>query len=99
MGKYVMLLSAMVFSLLLCGSLISAEKDDSANLRDKANTLYAQGNYKDAYEIYYRLVLGEEKNPRFVADELQKAVDCLGRLNKVRETDGLIENAIEKNSG
>lgn len=92
-----------VVSVLLCVPLIllTLAASDSGEIlpikkrRDKAMGLYRDGNYKEAYEIYSRIVLGDEHDPRRLQDDFNMAVSCLQRLNRRHETDAFREKAVE----
>ncbi|MEI6423013.1 MAG: MG2 domain-containing protein, partial [Lentisphaerota bacterium] len=94
--KSSMISLAVFLSLLIPGVLSVA--DESATQRDNATKLFNQGNYKEAYELFSKLALGDEKVPIQVGEDLSRAVDCLVRLNRQNEIDEFRENAIAKNS-
>ncbi len=64
--------------------------------RSDARKAYDNRNYKDAYEIYSRLALDPAtKEPGLIGDNLNMAVTCLQRLNRVAEIDPFREAVIE----
>ena len=87
---------AVILSFLISGILSAG--DESSSLRDNATKLFNQGNYKDAYELFSKLALGEEKTPIQVGEDLSKSIDCLARLNRQNEIDEFRENVVAKNS-
>jgi uncharacterized protein YfaS (alpha-2-macroglobulin family) len=94
--KKSMISFTLILSFILSGALSAA--DESATLRENATKLFNQGNYKEAYELFSKLALGEEKVPIQVGEELSRAIDCLGRLNRQNEVDEFRGNVIAKNS-
>ncbi|OGV56499.1 MAG: hypothetical protein A2X45_03215 [Lentisphaerae bacterium GWF2_50_93] len=86
----------MFLSVLLSGVLQAAE-DAGKPARDKALTLYNQGNYKDSYDLYSKLALGDEKVPSLAGEDLSMALNCLRNLNRQNEFDSFIENVIANN--
>ena len=94
--KKSMISFAVILSFLISGVMSAA--DESAGLRENAQKLFNQGNYKEAYDLFSKLALGEEKVPSMVGDDLSRAVDCLLRLNRQNEIDEFRENVIAKNS-
>ncbi|MFA6294790.1 MAG: hypothetical protein WC637_23560, partial [Victivallales bacterium] len=79
-------------------SLFLSAADESAAMRDNATKLFNQGNFKDAYDLYSKLALGEEKVPGQVGEELYRAINCLINLNRQNEIDEFREKAISENS-
>jgi hypothetical protein len=65
------------------------------DLRKQMNETFRQGNFKDAYEGFCKLVLDPQNDPRLVGDDLNMAVQCLQRLNRVDEIDALLEDAVK----
>ena len=59
------------------------------------NEAFQQGNFKDAYEGFRKLVLDPQDDPRQVGGDLSMAVQCLQRLNRVAEIDALLEDAVK----
>ncbi len=62
--------------------------------RERFDKLFAQGNYKDAYEGYRRLALDAKTEPEHVGTDLKKAVQCLQYLGRADEGDAFIEAAL-----
>ncbi len=83
---------AAILSLLISGVLSAA--DESAAMRDNATKLFNQGNYKDSYDLYSKLALGEEKVAAQVGEDLSRAIDCLLRLNRQNEIDEFRDKVI-----
>src|SRR5262249_19227922 len=69
---------------------LGANMADSASQppeRDKVDRLFADGNFKDAYEGYRRLALDPKTEPARVGNDLRQAVQCLLRLGRTDEID------------
>ncbi|MFA6568893.1 MAG: MG2 domain-containing protein, partial [Victivallales bacterium] len=94
--KKSMISFAVILSFLISGVLSAA--DESATLRNNAQKLFNQGNYKDAYELFSKLALGGEKAPGRVPEDFSRAIDCLSRLNRQNEIDEFREKVIAKSS-
>jgi uncharacterized protein YfaS (alpha-2-macroglobulin family) len=83
----------MCCAVLAVGAARGRRGDGPAN-RDRFDKLFAQGNYKDAYEGYRRLALDSQTEPKFVGEDLEKATACLAHLGRRDEVDALREAAI-----
>ena len=57
--------------------------------------LHEQGNYRDAYDIYKKLVVDPNHTGQACADDLERAIDCLWRLGRTDESDDLIEQTVK----
>mgnify|MGYP003755221747 CR=1 FL=1 len=58
-------------------------------------TNFQQGNFKDAYDGFRKLSLDPDNTPRMVGGDLDMAVQCLMRLNRVDEIDSLCEEVVK----
>ncbi len=85
-----LLLSATQLSVPAC-----AQLPDSAKLEK----LYREGNYKDAYQGYQRLLLSPGKDDGDLPSYLTKAKDCLERLGRISELDDLLESSVAAHPG
>jgi tetratricopeptide (TPR) repeat protein len=72
---------------------LAAEKPQ-AELRQDAIKAQKAGNFKDAYNIYAKLLVDPNDDPTAVSKDLVNAVQCLNRLGRIDETDDLMEKAI-----
>lgn len=63
--------------------------------RARATKLMADGNFRDAFELFEQLLLAPETSPEQVGSDLHNAWQCLARLNRVNEIDALIEKAVD----
>ncbi|MDP6636120.1 MAG: MG2 domain-containing protein [Phycisphaerae bacterium] len=63
--------------------------------RKKAQKLYKDGNFKEAYEAFAKLALNIKTDHKAVGGDLNMAVSALQRLNRRNETDALREKIIK----
>ncbi len=73
----------------------SVAAPSGGNERAQMQELMRQGNYKDAYDGFHKLILDPQADPGQVGGDLSLAVDCLRSLNRVKETDALLEDAVK----
>lgn len=90
--------SAVVFSLPL--SLFLADprgtpQQTQDQSRTSAQRLVQNGNWKDGYEAYAKLVLDPSCNRLQAANDLQQAIQCLRNLSRNDEVDEFREKAVE----
>jgi len=69
-----------------------------AQIRKGAHKIMQDGNYKDAYDEFRRLALDPQSDPIQVSDDMNRAIDCLNRLNRASEIDALREAVIKVHS-
>jgi hypothetical protein len=67
--------------------------------RNDLNTLFTQGNYKDAYEGYKKLALAANADRVLVGSDLKRAVECLVHLGRVDEADAMREASVAAHPG
>ncbi|OGV52285.1 MAG: hypothetical protein A2X49_17130 [Lentisphaerae bacterium GWF2_52_8] len=98
-------LAAMLLSGAFCLGILNAQttsapaaQEDPAKLFEKANKLQNDGNYKDALEIYRKLLLELDTNPDRTPQELNNAISCMRNLSLSKDEDSLIEEAVKKHS-
>ena len=63
--------------------------------RKKAQKLYRDGNFKEAYEAFSKLALNAKTEPKTVGGDLNMAVSSLQRLNRRSEIDAFREKVIK----
>ncbi len=68
---------------------------DNAKIRSQMEQNLRNGNFKDAYEGFSKLALDANDDPRQVGGDLNRAVNCLQRLNRLDEVDDFREKVIE----
>jgi alpha-2-macroglobulin len=83
----------MVATILVAGVALGRRADKPGE-RERADKLFTQGNYKDAYEVYRTLTLDAKTEPERVGTDLNRAVECLRQLGRVDEADAIREAAI-----
>ncbi|MBU4273582.1 MAG: alpha-2-macroglobulin [Planctomycetes bacterium] len=76
-------------------SVSAAPAPDQQEQRHQMHNNFRQGNFKDAYDGFRKLVLDPKDAPRQVGGDLDMAVQCLQRLNRVDEIDALLEDAVK----
>lgn len=78
---------------MLAMTLMSVAQDNRspAEIRAEAVKLQQQGNFKDAYDLYRKLCLSDQTEPKLVPNDLLNAVTCVRRLGRETEFDELIE--------
>ena len=76
----------------LCGLHAASSPDE---LRAAAKRSYDSGNWKDALEIYERLLKNPDLGGGTLEDELNKAVECQNRLGQPMGFDALVEAAVK----
>jgi len=62
--------------------------------RQTFQKMFQDGNYKEAYEGFRGLALDPKDDVRQAGEDLRMAVQCLQQLNRVDETDAMIEAAV-----
>ena len=80
-------------------ALVSLLGSGETELRAQAVQAQRQSNWKDAFEIYRKLVEDAATMPTLVGEDLKRAVDCLGLLNRQAECDAVIEAAVKLHAG
>ena len=69
------------------------------HVRKEAQKAYTNGNYKDAFELYRKLSLETENDPKRVGNDFTQAWQCLRQLNRLHELDTFREEVIQARSG
>jgi hypothetical protein len=69
-----------------------------AALREKAEKIMRDGNYKEAFDLYQKLVLNPADNPVLVGNDLHGAIACLNQINRTAENDSFREKAVNVHS-
>jgi len=79
---------------LLAGFTPAANEPGLKEQRAKANKLFGDGNYKEAYEIYSQLALNANNVSADGGGDLTIAIAALNHLNRANEIDALREKAV-----
>jgi len=87
-------LTALVILLALITVYPAADRSDEAALRAKAANLMKEGLFKEALDLYSRLVLDRDTAREKVPADLLIAVQCLQHLNRHKEIDAFLEKAV-----
>jgi len=85
--------SVIVLSLAM---VLGASETSKQGLRQAAKKSFEEGNHRDAYAAYRQLALASDTEPDKVGPDLQAAVNCLMRLNRVDEIDAFREDVIKR---
>ncbi len=85
---------AVVVCSVLAVGVVRGRRDEGPADRERFDTLFAQGNYKDAYVGYRALALDPRTEPDRVGTDLQKAIQCLEKLGRVNEVDTFREAVV-----
>jgi tetratricopeptide (TPR) repeat protein len=91
--RFLLAAAAVMFA---CPIFAAPPRPEATNqMRVAATETMKQGNFKDALEQFQKLLLDPQDEPRLVGNDLNNAVMCLLRLNRMNETDALLENAVK----
>lgn len=78
--------------------LVGAEPD-AADRREKANQLFNEGNYQEAYDVARNLTLDAKNSGQALADDFARALQCLEQLQHQNEVDAFREEAVKLHAG
>lgn len=81
------------FTLLAVGVAMGYRAEEPNN-RERFDKLFAQGNFKDAYEGYRGLALDPKAAADRVGADLVRAVECLVKLGRIDEIDAFREAVV-----
>ncbi len=87
-----------LFFLLFSTLVISARTVSADEVLDNAEKEYAQGDYREAFDLYKTALLRGSYDGRRAAGDIGKTVDALQKLGKENEFDSFIENVVEVHS-
>ncbi|MEJ5341776.1 MAG: MG2 domain-containing protein [Thermogutta sp.] len=90
--------SSLWYRTLLLGILNGEEVMRRHNEGGQARKLFKEGQFKEALELFQQSLADPQADPREVPEDLSLAWQCLARLNRVREIDGLLEKAVTVHS-
>src|SRR3990172_259551 len=74
--------------------LVGAEPE-TADRREKANQLFIDGNYKEAYDAARDLTLDPRNSGQALAHDFYRALRCLEQLQRQNEVDAFREEAVK----
>ncbi|WP_425614362.1 alpha-2-macroglobulin [Anatilimnocola sp. NA78] len=87
------LVGVALLGLLATGALSQAP--DLGQVRAKSQKLMNDGNFAEAYKGFQQLAVDPKNDPKQVAGDLERAVQCLNNLGRTKEFDELVENSIK----
>ena len=90
--KIICIVSITLFGVVPC----YAEEMNHQTLRKQARQAYSDGNWKDAYDLYRKLCLEVDNDPRSVGADLIQAWQSLQQLNRLSELDAFREQVIRR---
>ena len=93
MSKILKLASFLLLLILTSASFSSAQADFDAD-RAKASKLYNNGNYKEAYQLYEKLILNSDNNSEKAVSDYHEAVRCISNLGNIENLDSFIEKVL-----
>ncbi len=78
----------------------SAGAEEAAHLqiRRQAQKAYTSGNWQEAFDLYRRLSLEMQNDPKKVGNDFTRAWQCLRQLNRLNELDAFRENVIVRHA-
>lgn len=74
---------------------LNADDESRPGLRAAAMKSMADGNYREAYDVYSKLTLDEDNGGKDLARDFEQAVQCLVNLQRQDEIDEFRHQAIE----
>ncbi len=91
-----------LFAAVLCLAAVArfwAADPSPADARTQADAAFKAGNYRDAWELYRKLALNRDDDPKLVGHDLQRGVATLQRLAREEEVDAFREAVIAAHAG
>ena len=85
---------AMVGAAMLLVGAMAVRAEDTT--RSRADQLFQDKNFAEAYELYRKLALGEETDPAKLPHPLERGVDCLNRLDRANETEPYLDEVLAR---
>jgi alpha-2-macroglobulin len=73
---------------------VMASRPNQPSDRERFDKLFAEGNYKDAYDGYRRLALDPKTEPNRIGTDLKQAARCLNSLGRLAEKDEFLEAVV-----
>ncbi|HTN01807.1 MAG TPA: hypothetical protein VL132_08020, partial [Planctomycetaceae bacterium] len=85
---------AVAASAVACFCLLAAEPATDAQMQARADQLFADGNFKDAYELFHKLALQADTPPAIAAHAVGQGTSSLAQLGRLDEFDPFVEAAV-----
>ncbi len=92
-------IAGLLTGVFLTMSMLHAAPENEATLRARAKQLQTQGNWKDALEIFRKLVESSDSSAANVAGDLSAAIQCMTQLGRSSESDRLLRDAVAAHPG
>jgi len=77
---------------------LTAEQPAPTDARKAAQKAQADGNFREAFELFEKLCLDPANSTSQVVHDLESAVQCLARLQRIQDVDAFLEKAVQKHS-
>ncbi len=77
---------------------LTAEQPASADARQAARNAEAYGNFREAFELFEKLCLNPDNATAEAASDLERAVQCLNRLQRLHDVDAFLEAVAAKHA-
>jgi hypothetical protein len=84
-----------LFLAIAVGSAVMSEEAPPSDQRATAQKAFEKGNWRDAYDIYSKLALDPQDDPKLVGIDLTQAIQCLHQLGRQKDIDELREGVIK----
>ncbi len=84
--------------LLLIAAPVGAADIAHPQIRKQAQKAYADGNWRDAFELYRQLSLDTDAEPKMVGPDFNQAWQCLRQLKQLNQLDEYREAVIEQHA-
>jgi hypothetical protein len=88
----------LIAAILLMAASAGAEDAALLQIRRQAQKAYSNGNWKDAFNLYRKLSLEMQNDPKRVGKDFTQAWQCLRQLNRLNELDAFRENVIQRHA-
>ena len=85
--------------IVLAAGVAVGQPPQGLNGRDRFDKLFADGNFKDAFEGYRGLAFNAKTEPDRVGTDLKRGIECLARLGRIDEVDDFCDGVISIHHG
>ena len=87
---------SLIMCIVLLTVVVRAETTDHSDIRKTAQKAAREGNWNDAFQLYQRLCLKVENDPKQIGSDLIQAWQCLQNLGRIHELDDFREKTIQR---
>ena len=77
---------------------VDREPASPSDLRKRAQKEMADGNFKDAYELFEKIALAKTMAPGLAGQATVNAITCLQRINRIKDVDDFRERVVAARS-